>query len=78
MHQGRIATVLFDRNRSLWMTCSNSGVFRVPHPERLAERIPDAQRFGLCQSDHDGEAALLAGQLDEAVHPAGGAEGRNQ
>jgi ligand-binding sensor domain-containing protein len=22
------------------MTCSNSGVFRVPHPERLAERLP--------------------------------------
>jgi signal transduction histidine kinase/ligand-binding sensor domain-containing protein len=33
-------SLLFDRNGSLWMTCSNSGVFRVPHPERLAERLP--------------------------------------
>jgi signal transduction histidine kinase len=29
------ARLLFDRNESLWMTSDTSGVFRVPHPERL-------------------------------------------
>gem|GEM_PF-2561096 len=33
-------SLLFDRNGSLWMTGLNSGVFRVSHPERLAERRP--------------------------------------
>lgn len=33
--------------------------------------LPDEQRLGLCQPDHERQAAVLAGQSDEAVHPAG-------
>jgi len=33
--------------------------------------LPDAARLGLCQPDHEGEPALLAGQSHEALYPAG-------
>ncbi len=32
------ARLLFDRTGSLWITTDTSGVFRVPHPERLKDR----------------------------------------
>jgi integrase len=57
----------------------------VPLDSYMAEALPlaarqsirHANRLGFCQSDHEGEAALLAGQLDEAVHPACRKSGRH-